>query len=264
MSTRAHLVAGGYPAGQSAGHDMDYARRRLLDLMADWQTTVSSDFQDLEKWLPQCSLLVTYVAGPFLTPEQADVVDGWVASGGRWVALHGTSGGKAARMPDSNRRQMVKQEHHRALGAFFLNHPPLSEFEVAVSPGELTTGVPTSFTVRDELYLIEVQDPDAEILLTTKMAKDPSPPGFGFYYDKDTSVLDDGETRVLGYQRRVGEGRVIYYALGHCHNPNTNMQPMVDASIASDAKTPSVFLGPWESPAYAQLLKNAIATPLAA
>ncbi len=48
MSTRAHLVAGGYPAGQSAGHDMDYARRRLLDLMADWQTTVSSDFQDLE------------------------------------------------------------------------------------------------------------------------------------------------------------------------------------------------------------------------
>ncbi len=30
---RAHLIAGGYPPGQSAGHDHDYARLKLLELV---------------------------------------------------------------------------------------------------------------------------------------------------------------------------------------------------------------------------------------
>ncbi len=256
---RAHLVCGGYPAGATAGHDMDYARRRLLELLEPWQTTVSNDFTDLAKYLPQCELLVTYVAGPFLTPEQADEVEHWMETGGRWVALHGTSGGKAARIPDSKRRKMVRQEHHRALGAFFLNHPPLAQFTVDVASSSLTEGVPASFDVQDEMYLIEVQDPSVEVLLTTKMSKDPSPEGFGFAYDKDTSVGPDGETRVLGYRRPVGKGSVIYYALGHCHSQATNMQPIVDPSVSDDGRSPPQFRGPWASKEYTQLLRNALA-----
>lgn len=255
---RAHLICGGFPAGASAGHDMDYARRRLLDLLDGWQTTVSNDFTDLGKYLPQCGLLVTYVAGPFLTPEQADEVESWMDAGGRWVALHGTSGGKAARV-DGGGRQMVKQDHHRALGAFFLNHPPLATFTVDVNTSALTEGLPASFDVQDEMYLIEIQDPDVEVLLTTRMANDPSPKGFGFVYDKDTSVGPDGETRVLGYRRTVGQGSVIYYGLGHCHNQATNMQPMVDPSVSSDGRTPAEFHGPWATPEYEQLLRNALA-----
>ena len=47
---RAHLVVGGYPPGSTAGHDMDFARRILLERLAevpDLTTTVASDFSDL-------------------------------------------------------------------------------------------------------------------------------------------------------------------------------------------------------------------------
>ena len=45
----------------------------------------------------------------------------------------------------------------------------------------------------DELYLIDLQDPDAcTVLLTTELEKDPSPPWSGFIHDEDTSLLPDG------------------------------------------------------------------------
>ena len=116
---------------------------------------------------------------------------------------------------------MVKGEHHDTLGCFFLNHPPISEFQVAVV-GEhpITRGLPDSFTVQDELYMIELQDPDASrTLLTTELAADPSPPGFGFVYDEDTSLQSDGKTRVLGYARDVGRGEIVYVGLGVIATP---------------------------------------------
>ena len=32
---RVHLITGGYPVGSLAGHDMDYARLRLLELLEE-------------------------------------------------------------------------------------------------------------------------------------------------------------------------------------------------------------------------------------
>src|SRR5690242_11568557 len=66
-SSRAHLIAGGFPPGSMAGHDHDYARLRLLGLLAerDIAASVASDFADIEKWLPLSRLLITYVAGPY-------------------------------------------------------------------------------------------------------------------------------------------------------------------------------------------------------
>ena len=54
MPRRAHLIAGGFPPGSSAGHDHDYARLRLLELLADHDVpaSVANDFADLEKLLP--------------------------------------------------------------------------------------------------------------------------------------------------------------------------------------------------------------------
>ena len=65
---RVHVVAGGFPPGTPAGHDMDYARLRLLGLLGEAPRvacTVASDFADVERWLPGSACLVTYVAGPF-------------------------------------------------------------------------------------------------------------------------------------------------------------------------------------------------------
>ena len=66
-SGRGHLVAGSFPPGSSAGHDRDYARLRLLGLLAerDVPVSVANDFANIEKWLPVTQLLITYVAGPY-------------------------------------------------------------------------------------------------------------------------------------------------------------------------------------------------------
>jgi type 1 glutamine amidotransferase len=265
QSSRVHLIVGGYPPGTAAGHDMDYARVRLLNLLQDAcqaQSTVANDFADLERWLPPSQLLITYVAGPFPDERQNQLLSEWLERGGRWLALHGTSGGRAAAVGgDRRRRKMVKMAHHQTLGAFFLNHPPLCKFRVNVVDRShpLTEGVPDSFEVADELYMIELQHPaDSDVLLTTEMGRDPSLAGFGFVYDEDTSVMPDGKTRVLGYVRNSGKGAITYFALGHCHGPSNNIQPFVDANAACDGATPKAFRGSWENPAFERLLRNAI------
>ena len=262
---RVHVVSGGFPVGSPAGHDMDYARLRLLQLLHERPNvtaSVSGDFTDIDKWLPGCQLLMTYVAGPFPNEAQNSFLRQWLEDGGRWLGLHGTSGGKAAPVGDDRRvRKMVKADHHTTLGGFFLNHPPLRKFRVDVVNQQhvLTRGLPASFEVMDELYLIELQEPAAsDILLTTELAKDPSPPGFGFVYDEDTALQADGKTRVLGFSRALGRGGVAYIALGHCHSATSNMQPFVDASVDAGSATPQVFRGSWATQPFEQLLRNGI------
>lgn len=260
---RAHLIVGGFPRGALAGHDMDYARLRLLDMLGEQSavTTVAGDFSDIETALAGVQSLVTYVAGPIPDASQNAAIEQWLDAGGRWFALHGTSGGKAARLPSGRGRAMVKTPHHKTLGGFFLNHPPLRKFTVNVAADHpLTRGLPASFEVADELYLIEPQG-ENEVLLTTELEKDPSPPGFGFSYETDTSVQADGKTRVLGHTRHVGKGGVTYIALGHCHSPASNMQPFVDENLGHD--TPPVFRGSWETAPFQQLVRNALAWSLA-
>jgi hypothetical protein len=266
MTQRAHLITGGFPPGSVAGHDMDYARLQLLQMLRgkdQLTVTTANDFQDIERWLPGTDFLITYVAGPYPVGSGNEALGSWLESGGRWLALHGTSGGKAVKMEHDGIpvKKMVKDAHHETLGCFFLNHPPLCAFDVSVA-GEhrVTHGLPEHFTVQDELYLIELLDPKASrVLLTTELAKDPSPPGFGFFYDADTSLQADGKTRVLGYARQTGRGEIVYIGLGHCHANRAGSRSPVDRSIDPDGIMPPEFHGVWESDAFARLLQNAIA-----
>jgi hypothetical protein len=263
---RAHLIAGGFPPGSPARHDMNYARLQLLRKLGgegDLSVTVANDFQDIERWLPGTGLLVTYVAGPYPVGSGNDALQGWLEAGGRWFALHGTSGGKAMKTERNGRpaRMMVKGAHHETLGCFFLNHPPISAFDVTVTGDHpVTRGLADRFTVQDELYLIELLDPGkSRVLLTTELAKDPSPPGFGFVYDKDNSVQPDGKTRVLGYARDVGQGEIVYVGLGHCHTGRTGNESSVDTSIDPKGVMPPELHSVWETEAFTRLLENAVA-----
>ena len=225
--------------------------------------TVANDFVDIERWLPGTDFLVTYVAGPFPVGAGNAALQDWLSAGGKWFALHGTSGGKAAKSERDGVpvKQMVKMDHHKTLGCFFLNHPPISEFEVAVvGDHPVTAGVPAHFAARDELYMIELQDPDsARVLLTTELESDPSPLGFGFVYDEDTSVGPDGKTRALGYAQEVGGGEIVYIGLGHCHTGRVDNPSPVDPSIDPDGRMPVDFHDVWQNDAFDRLLRNGIA-----
>jgi uncharacterized protein len=257
-SGRAHLIAGGFPPGSLAGHDHDYARLRLLGLLAerDIPASVANDFTDVEKWLPVSQLLITYVAGPYPDAAQCRAVQSWLEAGGRWLGLHGTSGGRAERVEGSRQRRTVKTEHHALLGSRFLTHPSICEIRVEVSAEHpLTRGLGTSFVVEDEPYFIELQDPGStRILLTADYGPNATPPAIGTLYAADSSLQPDGKTRVLGYTREVGNGGVTYFALGHCHNPAIRAARAVDPTDT----TPLTFRGSWETDAFIALLRNAI------
>ena len=162
-SGRAHLIAGGFPPGSSAGHDHDYARLRLLGLLAeqDVPASVANDFADVEKWLPVSRLLITYVAGPYPDAAQCRAIQRWLEAGGHWLGLHGTSGGRAERVEGLRQRRTVKTEHHALLGSYFLTHPPICKIRVDVRAGDarLTRGLGASFDVEDEPYFIELPGP---------------------------------------------------------------------------------------------------------
>ncbi len=149
---RAHLIAGGYPPGLSAGHDHDYARLKLLELLAEQNVaaSVANDYADIEKWLPLSRLLITYVAGPYPDPAQCHAIERWLERGGHWLGLHGTSGGRAERVEGMRQRRTVRTEHHAILGSRFLTHPPLCPFRVDVTEHRLTKGLGTSFEIEDE------------------------------------------------------------------------------------------------------------------
>jgi hypothetical protein len=264
---RAHVITGGFPPGQPAGHDHDYARLRLLQILDERgvPASVGNDFHEVGRWLPLSRLLITYVAGPYPNEEQNQLIRDWIMDGGHWLGLHGTAGGRAARIPESRRRVMVKTPHHDTLGGFFINHPPVRKFRVnVVNPRHaLTKNLPESFETIDEPYMIEVQHrPETDVLLTAELGPDTSPAGFGFVYERDTALEPDGKTRVLGLTRRVGAGGSTYIALGHAHTPSTNSQPFVDASVDAGGKTPLLLRTSWEQPAYIDLLRNVIAAGL--
>jgi type 1 glutamine amidotransferase len=263
-SGRAHLIAGGFPPGSAAGHDHDYARLRLLGLLAeqDVAASVANDFADVEKWLPTSRLLITYVAGPYPDAAQCRAIKTWLEVGGHWLGLHGTSGGRAERVDGMRSRRTVKTEHHALLGSRFLTHPPICPICVDVRDPEhpLTRGLGSSFEVEDEPYFIELQDPGSmRILLSAEYGPGAVSPSIGTIYPSDTSLQPDGKTRVIGYTRDVGRGGVTYFALGHCHNPATRPGRAGDPSDT----TPPTFRGAWQTDSFIALLRNAIAWGMA-
>jgi hypothetical protein len=134
----------------------------------------------------------------------------------------------------------------------FLTHPPLCRFRVDVIEHPLTKGVGASFEVEDEPYFIELQAPaSTRVLLNAEYGPAAVSSTVGTLYGSDTSLREDGKTRVLGYTKPVGDGGVTYFALGHCHNPNTRPGRADDGTAAT-------FRGPWESAAFLTLLRNAI------
>ncbi len=260
---RAHLITGGFPPGSSAGHDQDYPRLRLLRLLAEQEipASVANDFADVERWLPTSRLLITYVAGPYPDAAQTRAMRAWLEAGGHWLALHGTSGGRAERVEGVRQRRTVKTEHHALLGSFFLTHPPIRRFRVDVrdSGHPITRGLGASFEVEDEPYFVELQDPaSTRILLSAEYGPDVAWPLVETLYGSDTSLQADRRTRVLGYTRDMGKGAVTYFALGHSHNPASR------AGRPADPSEIPTFRGSWETDAFLTLLRNAIAWSMTA
>jgi len=95
------------------------------------------------------------------------------------------------------------------------------------------------FDVDDEIYIIEHSD-DIDVLLHTRW-------GGEALGGRQVEVGD----RPLMYRRRVGDGGVLYLALGHCNRPFDTPSP--EGRPQPDRR------GPWEMLVYKELIRRGLA-----
>jgi type 1 glutamine amidotransferase len=235
----AYLVAGG------RYHDIDFARVELLKLLAEHphvRTRVGCDYHDIEG-IAESRFLVTYTCDLRPTPEEQEALHDFVASGGRWLALHGTNSILEFTDVGVAAPKLIDRMAY-TLGSQFIAHPPIQLYEVeCVAPEHpLVAGI-DPFQTDDELYLQEYHDKDKlEPLLETTF----SGKAEGFT-EADWSNAD---RHLVSYLRPLGKGAVLYNTLGHCRG-HWDMKPAMDYY-------PQIERCSWNLPVYYDLIRRGL------
>lgn len=224
-------------------HDMAFARRELLAVLRMDSRVRVECFDDYDHYrrLDVCDFLISYTCDLAPSVEGQRALRDFVARGGRWLALHGTNSliaflenGKVA----SPRLAPLFME---TLGTTFVAHPPIAPYRVDLvrQDDPLVEGI-ASFEVADELYLVE-RHAELDVLLDT---------GFDGRADGFEENSWPAARHPVLYRRRLGQGEVVYFTLGHCRGHH-DMRPHVDF-------WPTIDRGSWDVPEYRTILGRAI------
>ncbi|MBM3827337.1 MAG: ThuA domain-containing protein [Actinobacteria bacterium] len=235
------LVAGG------KYHDIDFARRELLGLLAEhdeFRVRVQPDYEDVDG-ITSAEILVSYTCDVRPSENAQRAVRAWVEDGGRWVALHGTNAALTLGGPHGVESPRIFPLWAETLGSQFVAHPPIQPYTVSVSDPShwLVSGI-ESFDTDDELYLSEYADRAAlkPLLHTTWQGQ-----AAGFAEDDWTT---GDPTHLVMYLRDLGRGAILYNTLGHCRG-HYDMKPVLDYY-------PRIERCSWEKPAYYELLRRSL------
>jgi type 1 glutamine amidotransferase len=222
----ANLVCG----SPHRNHDFDFARLKLAEALFDAYDIRTDCFQDYEDTAAILGgdLLVSYTSQVSYSEKASAALRRFLEKGGRWFALHASNS------------VLGNQVMPKILGTRFITHPPYQRFPVQVTRPEdpLMAGI-DPFEIDDELYVIENVTDDIEVLLHTRWG---GKAFGGREFDEDD--------RPLMYRRRVGEGGVLYLALGHANRP-------YDKPFAEMPDQPD-YRGAWDLPVYQELIRRGI------
>jgi uncharacterized protein len=227
-------------------HDIDFARRELLDLLAEHdelRVRVQPDYEDADA-IAAGSILVSYTCDvrPSIAAQQT--IRSWIEAGGRWIALHGTNTALDIGSPDWVAPRVFPLWAD-TLGSQFIAHPPIAPYGVQISDPDhwLVRGLAT-FETTDELYLSEYGDrASLQPLLHTIWQGNAR--GFA-----ESDWTTTGAEHLVMYVRPLGSGAVLYNTLGHCRG-HYDMTPQIDYY-------PKIQRGSWELPVYYELLRRSI------
>ncbi len=232
-------------------HDIDLARRQLLDLLAEHdevRVRVQPDYEDTDG-ITGATFLVSYTCDVRPSERAQREIRAWVEAGGRWVALHATNAALDLGGPEGVDSPRVFPLWADTLGSQFVAHPPIRPYRVEPSPAApedlawLVDGI-EPFETDDELYLSEYHDRHRLVpLLETRWSGEAT----GFV-EHDWSAADP--RHLVMYLRPLGLGAVLYNTLGHCRG-HYDMVPAM-------AYYPRVERGSWDLPTYRELLRRAI------
>ncbi len=235
------LVAGG------KYHDIDFARRQLLELLAEhdeFRVRVQPDYEDAAA-IAAGSILVSYTCDVRPSEAAQQRIRAWVEGGGRWVALHGTNAALDLGTPNGVDAPRIFPLWADTLGSQFVAHPPIQPYRVELSAPDhwLVAGI-EPFETDDEVYLSEYADRGAlEPLLHTTFQGEAT----GFV---ESDWASGDPTHLVMYLRRLGDGAVLYNTLGHCRG-HYDMAPVM-------AYYPRIERCSWEQPAYHELLRRSL------
>jgi type 1 glutamine amidotransferase len=170
--------------------------------------------------------LVSYTSQVPVAEENCQALQRFLERGGRWFAIHASNS--------------VRDNPFlpKILGSRFITPPPYVSYQVTVSRPDdpLMQGLEPTFEVDDELYVIELRA-DVEVLLETRWG------------GEAMSQTYPEAVRPLMYRHRVGDGGVLYLALGHCNRPFDVPRP---GMTSVDRR------GPWATPVHRELVRRGI------
>mgnify|MGYP002639799539 CR=1 FL=1 len=141
-----------------------------------------ASLEELPNKLGRFSALVLYFHHKKISTKALVKLDGFVSRGGGILGIHSATAS-------------FKEESHyfEILGGRFIGHGPVTHFDVKpASDSEIFAGIP-AFTIKDELYLHEVQ------------------PGIETHF----TVTHDGQEIPAVWTYQYGEGRICYAVGGH-------------------------------------------------
>jgi type 1 glutamine amidotransferase len=222
------LIANLVTGSPARNHDFDFARWRLAQALyeaGDIRTDAWNNYDGGEA-IEAGDILVSYTSQVPVNDDNCEALRRFLEKGGRWFAIHASNSVlDNARLPG-------------ILGSKFITHPAYSHFPVTISAPDdpLLRGI-EPFEVDDELYVIDVRG-DIEVLLETRWGGE----ALGGRQVEES-------VRPLMYRHRVGEGEVLYLALGHANRPYDSPRPGV---LQPDRR------GPWQMPVYRELIRRGI------
>ncbi|MAE62564.1 MAG: hypothetical protein CMJ49_14550, partial [Planctomycetaceae bacterium] len=166
-------------------HDFERGAELIGQALADrFRITHTTKVGDLAKVSgAKFAAVVIYAQGGTMTDAQAKSLEKFVSDGGGLVGIHCVADCFTA----SNRFKKL-------LGSEFATHGPITDFQVTVTdPTHPVVARTEDFQITDELYTLKDHS-DYHVFATAHW---------------------QGVDRPMGYERRVGKGRVIYLANGH-------------------------------------------------
>jgi type 1 glutamine amidotransferase len=220
----ANLVCG----SPARNHDFDFARIHLAQALyaaGNIRTDAFNNY-DAAEAIEAGDVLVSYTSQVPVADAQCAALQRFLERGGRWFAVHASNS--------------VRDNPHlpKLLGSRFLAHPPYTRFSVSITRPDdpLVAGI-DPFEVDDEIYVIDYSD-EVGVLLETRWGGD----AMGRH-------VEEGR-RPLMYRHSVGDGGVVYLALGHCNRPFDKPRP--ESPDSPDRR------GPWALPVYQELIRRGI------
>lgn len=181
-----HDVLSAAPFFQNLGIDAGFLTRRAAGLqrfIEPKQPTADSDH------------FLFYVSGGQFTRDQQEEFERLVRSGKGLVALHVSN---VMGVADDGSLHPDYAAYNRVLGNRYLSHGPgaqESRHTIHIEKDHPITAGLEDFDVYDEHYEFELLDHDIEVLASR--------------------TRSDGEVIPVLYTRQVGDGRVVYLAMGH-------------------------------------------------